>query len=722
MSWFLCEKRELWMNRYSLISLCLIMIFSGAQVIFAEYSTNRIEKTEIVMPAVVVTANRDKGVAKNVSHATSLLTATSLRTERAIKTLPNAFENMPGTMVQKTGNAQGSPYIRGFTGYRNLLLIDGVRLNNSVFRDGPNQYWNTVDPFSIRNIEVLRGPFSVLYGSDAAGGSVNVVTRGVGDIRPNRKWDRHLYYRYGSAENSQIVRGETISRLTDNLALTLGCSVKKFGEMKGGKDVGTQKKTDYDEIDWDFKLEYFITDDSFLVFSHQSVDINDAWRTHKTVYGIDWKGLSCGSDLRRVFDQNRDLTYLQYHRFNAAGIAKEIHAGVSLHVNSEERDRLRKKNRHDIQGFDVKTVGAFFMLKSEFSLGTVACGTEFYHDEVDSFKKSLNSDGAVVSRSIQGPVADDATYDTFGVYIQDEIAFSKAFSLIMGGRCEFAQADADSVENPETGNKMSVSDKWDDIVGNARILYSLNDSGSWNIFTGVSQGFRTPNLSDLTRFDSARSDEVETPSSSLDPEHFVSYEIGLKGGVPGFSAQLVCFHTDIDGMIVRVPTGREIDGEFEVTKKNAGDGYIQGVEVDGSSRLWREFSIFGAFTWIDGRVETYPTSDAKLTTEYIDRLMPPSGRFGLRWERGGRYWAECSCRVAAKADKLSSRDKADRSRIPPGGTPGYKVYDIRAGWNHSANLSLSIALENVANADYRIHGSGVNEPGRNIVAAVDLTF
>jgi len=87
---------------------------------------------------------------------------------------------VPGVMVQKTGHGQGSPYIRGFTGFRTLLMIDGIRLNNAVFRDGPNQYWNTVDPFSIERLEVVKGPSSVLYGSDAIGGTVNVITRGPG--------------------------------------------------------------------------------------------------------------------------------------------------------------------------------------------------------------------------------------------------------------------------------------------------------------------------------------------------------------------------------------------------------------------------------------------------------------------------------------------------------------------------------------------------------------
>ncbi len=101
--------------------------------------------------------------------------------------------------------------------------------------------------------------------------------------------------------------------------------------------------------------------------------------------------------------------------------------------------------------------------------------------------------------------------------------------------------------------------------------------------------------------------------------------------------------------------------------------------------------------------------------------MPPTGSLGLRWDKSRRVWFSGLCRMAAKADKLSTRDKSDTSRIPAGGTPGYVVYDVRAGWNCSDDLALSLGLENITDEDYRIHGSGLNEAGRSIVLAVDFS-
>jgi hemoglobin/transferrin/lactoferrin receptor protein len=697
----------------------------GTLVLLAALGVDPIKAADMelpTIPAMVVTATRDERLTHDTPYATSVLASDVLRIEKAARTLPEALKYEPGTLVQKTAHGQGSPYIRGFTSQRTLLMIDGVRLNNSVFREGPNQYWNTIDTLGLHQLELVRGPFSALYGSDAIGGAVNAITRGARDIRPGHDWDRRLYYRYGSAEQAHVARAESIGRLTDALTLTLGYTWKDFGDVKGGRQVGAQPKTGYGERDWDAKMEYFLSDNSYLVLAHQRVDIDNAWRTHQTIYGIDWQGLSVGSDLRRVLDQERDLTYLQYHHYDGSGIAEEIHAGFSHHLQAEQRDRLRTRERHDRQGFEVHTLGAFLTLKSPSAIGSLIYGAEFYRDKVDSYSRTLNPDGSVKSASIQGPVGDDATYDLIGLFLQDEITVTKRLALVLGGRYELARVDADSVEDPASGSEISVQGDWDALVGNARVLYALDETPSRHVFAGISQGFRAPNLSDLTRFDTARTDEIETPSPALDPEHVVSYELGFKAATAGYAAQLVYFYTDVDDMIVRTPTGRMIDGNQEVTKKNAGDGHVQGVELDARFRFLRVFTLAGVCTWMDGRIDTYPTSEARRVSEYMDRLMPPTGSVALRWDHDGRFWIEGVCTVAAKADKLSTRDASDTSRIPPGGTPGYRVYDIRAGWKHGDALALSVAIENITDEDYRTHGSGINEPGRNVVVAMQTAF
>jgi len=103
--------------------------------------------------------------------------------------------------------------------------------------------------------------------------------------------------------------------------------------------------------------------------------------------------------------------------------------------------------------------------------------------------------------------------------------------------------------------------------------------------------------------------------------------------------------------------------------------------------------------------------------------MPPTAEFGLRWQQeSGRYWCELVTDMAAKADKLSADDVRDTQRIPPDGTPGYAVVHARVGTTVFKNLDLTVALENIFDKDYRIHGSGVNEPGRNLVVTAAYSF
>ncbi len=675
------------------------------------------------LPVVRVKAPRDPTSGATLLMSGQVRDAEDLRLGAAPRTLPDALANRPGIMVQKTAHSQGSPYMRGFTGFRNVMMIDGVRLNHSAFRDGPNQYWSSVDPLGLDRLEWVLGPHGVLYGSDAIGGAVNAITRGARNLRVGSSWDRRLYARYAGAEDALATRAETIGLLTDTVVLTLGYSWKDFGDVKGGRDVGTQKRTGYAERDWDAKVEWLSDPDTRYVLAHQQVAIKDAPRTHRTIYAIDWKGLSGGNELRHDFDQDRALTYAQAHQVNRSGAIREVHAGVSRHAQGEDRDRLRSGDRRDLQGVDVETFGVFLTLISPTPLGEFIYGFDYYHDRVDSYSRNVAPDGTIISSAIQGPVADNADYDLAGLFLRDTIQVSERMTLILGVRGEYAAADADRVEDPATGGIIAISDNWRHVVGSAQLIYALRRDHALKAFAGVSQGYRAPNLSDLTRFDIARSNEIEVPAPDLDPETFVTSELGLRFAHCRLSGSVSGYYTDISDLIIRTSTGRVIEDDVEVTKHNAGDGYVQGLEIDLRWDCGAGLLAFGGLTWMDGKTEDYPTADAMAVREPLTRLMPLTGRAGLNWTSPAkRYWAEASVIHAAKADKLSSADRADTSRIPPGGTPAYTVGNLRAGWACTPDLRVTAAIENVTDEDYRIHGSGINEPGRNLVLAADWGF
>ncbi len=679
-------------------------------------------------PEIVITATRTEKSIHDIPAGVHILDAVKI-SEGQFRTIPEMLRELPGIMIQKTGHGQGSPFIRGFTGFRTLMMVDGIRLNNSVFRDGPNQYWNTIDPQSIARLEVVKGPSSVLYGSDAIGGTVNAFTKEPWGYGTGVQFGGRGYARFSLAERSSIVRGEGSYTLDNSLGLFIGGTSRDFGDLEAGRPTGRQNQTGYSELDADIKLVFNLDENRRLIFAHQRVDLDDAERTHKTIFGESFHGTTLGNEKRRVLNQNRDLTYLQYQANNLGGFIDSAKFSVSHQLQAENRFRIKSNDKKELQGFDVDTFGLTAQFETPSALGHWTWGAEYYRDEVDSFKVQFPATGPGETIRIQGPVGDDASYDLAGVYVQDEIAVNENLDLIVGGRFTYARAVADKVEDPTTNTQISISDDYNSFVGSARFLYRLPEDSPWanfNIFGGVSQAFRAPNLSDLTRFDTARTNEIQTPSPNLDPEQFISFELGIKGGDETHTAQLSFFHTIIDDLIIRKPTGATIGGDQEVRAANGGSGFVQGIEFDGRWNFSENWTAFGSYTWLEGEVDTFPTSAPLLVREPLSRLMPMSGLLGLRWEpphqTTGDYWLEGLVSMAARQDKLSTRDLLDTSRIPPGGTPGYAIFTLRGGWEIQPNLTLTAALENILNKDYRIHGSGLNEPGLNLILGLDWRF
>jgi hemoglobin/transferrin/lactoferrin receptor protein len=667
---------------------------------------------------VVVTATRLPMRSFEVPAIVHSADAATLQALQQSRTLPEALGEFPGVIVQKTAHGQGSPFIRGYTGFRNVLLVDGIRLNNSAFREGANQYWNTVDVFGASRVEVLKGPASVLYGSDAIGGVVNVIS----DLpaAAPRGLSPRLLYRYADAENSNTLRAE-FGYTGEALRARAGYTAKHYGNVEGGADVGEQPKTGYDEDDADLRVEYDVSPETTLVAGYQYVDQDDAWRTHRTIYGISWEGSSVGTDQELVFDQRRELTYLQLRHDGVGRAADSLRVGLSLQEQEEHQHRLRSNLRADELAFDVVTTGLTVQLDKRVGPWQFVYGLDWYRDDVDSTFVESNADGSLRREHAQGPVADEATYDLGGLFVQGIVQVTPRVSATLAARYTYAAVDARQVEVPVTFDVYSVEDDWDDFSASGRLSFAPVAGGPWLLYAAVSQAFRAPNLSDLTRLDAARSNEFETPSPGLDPEHFLSYEAGIKYLDDRWSLQAAIFRTEGEDVIVRKPTGQVIGTSSEVTKVNAAESSVDGIEAQLSYRVLPQLLLFAGGAWLDGEADAFPTGSQQAVSESLDVLMPPTWRLGLRWSPlSARFDVEAVVEHADRQDDLSTRDQLDTQRIPPGGTPAWTALHLRSDWRVNDHITLSLAVENLTDEDYRIHGSGLNEPGRNLMVSFDF--
>jgi hemoglobin/transferrin/lactoferrin receptor protein len=666
--------------------------------------STQVHAADSTLEEIIVTATREEAALIEVPYSAYLVDSHRIF-DAGYRTLQQALSDVPGIMVQETSPGQGSPFIRGFTGYRTLMLIDGVKLNNSVFRDGPNQYWGTVDHMGVDRLEIVSGAAGALYGTDAVGGVVNVVSRRLDESRYAGT------YRVASAEHSHIANLAFTQRFNDELAMGLGLTGKVFGDLEGGGDVGRQNGIGYDEYGVDLKIVKDFGGEHRFQFLLQHLEQDDVPRTHATRVAESWEGTSVGSDYKRNLDQDRQLAYAKYINTSNVLFWDRLEATLSWHAMFETEDRLDSRRRVRQQSFNVDTLGFALQLNKMTGYGDLAYGVEIYNDSVGSFSSS---------NAIQGPVADDATYRTIDVFVQDIVDVTDRLTLIGGLRYARQEVDAESVQDPITGGRVSISQDWDTIAANGRFRYEIADG--LQLFGGVSQGFRAPNLSDLSRLDIALSGELEVAAPDLSPEKFLSFELGSKYANERLYAQASFFYTAIEDMIVRAPTGRVVNHLFEVTKRNAGDGFVRGVELSGSYRAHEQVELFGLFAWQDGEVEGYPTSAPVPVTEPVSRLLPTQFQLGTRWTRPDqRLWAELAVTHAWRQDDLSASDRRDTQRIPPGGTPSFTVADAAVGWRINDYMQLAFRVDNFTDEDYRVHGSGTNMPGRNFILEMSVS-
>ena len=668
------------------------------------------------IPPVVVTASRVAEPVDKVAASAERITSGNLF-ESQTRTLPESLDEVTGVMVQKTSYGQGSPYIRGFTGFRTLMLVDGIRLNSPAFRDGANQYWGTVDSFSLGSVELLKGPGSSLYGSDAVGGTVQAFTR-MPEFAPEGGedvWGGRLAARVASAERAVTGRAEG-EYGSQQWAGLFGVTYKSFGDLEGGKHVGRQRKTGYEELDIDAKVRLALKGDRELVFAHYTVDQDDVWRTHRTPYGISWNGTTVGSEPVHRFDQDRSLTYLRYIDREPTPLYDELQATVYFQRQEETKDVVKSNKERNLDGFDVQTWGAAADMVKETRLGTWAYGVEYIRDGVESYRTDYNANGSVKKRHIQGAIGDESAYHTAAVYLQDRVRLSDRWEMTLGGRATYARADIGRYENQTTKLPDSMDEGWFDVSGHLRVSYRVVED-LWLVYASVAQAFRAPNLSDLTRFDGSGSNMIETPATDLDPERYISGEIGTRVTADPVAWHLAYFHTRIRDMIIR----RLEPDNIHYMKLNGGDGYVHGVESELQVRLTRQWLSRSGFTWMEGYTDYLDNNGLEITEPV--RTIPLTAYTALRWEsESRRFWAEAGARAAAKEDRLTKADKADTQRIPPGGTPGYMVTDLRCGLRLKGGVSLVAAVENVLDKDYRIHGSGSNEPGRNFILSAEYRF
>ncbi|MEC9248887.1 MAG: TonB-dependent receptor [Pseudomonadota bacterium] len=643
------------------------------------------------------------------------------------RNLPETLSALPGVMVQKSSNGHGSPVIRGFTGYRTLTLIDGVRYNNSVYRDGPNEYFSLIDSHSIERLELLTGPTSTLYGTDGIGGTLNLQSKKSDyQSHPEGKFFNasKQHFRLSSGERSKLSRTEVQGGIGQRWGFHAGYTVKKLGNINAA-DLGSLDKTGYSETAFDIRGDFKFSENLALSVVIQELQQDDVWRTHSTVHSKSFEGTSIGSDPARFKDHDRRFAYARILTKTPFSLIENIKMTISHQGWEENGARYRDSGRKLIEGFKSNMLGFELQIETDFTGFDILYGVDSYVDRVDSRRADFFSNGSIDRIRVQGPVGDDAKFDLFGAYVHMNLDVHTNINLKIGSRYNVTSSRIGRFEDPLTERAAYFSDRWEEVVNSFRSGYTLASGTTTNFFWfGLSQSFRAPNLADVSRFGASRSNEQEIATTDLHPETFLTYEIGYRFSSRSQQLSFTAYRTEIEDYILSQPTGRTVANQTEVNKANSSSGFVQGIEASFRRKWSRHVTLWSNLTWLHTKIQKpLAGQQTSKTYEPLSRTMPLTVNFGATLTSPARrHWLSFETMLASKADELSEGDRGDNQRIPTGGTPGYEMMSITGGLIMSQHLEVSLKLENVFDKSYRIHGSGVNEPGFNAIFALTVNL
>lgn len=678
-------------------------------------------------------------------QATSRVTRAEID-ERLARSTPEALRYEPGVFIQQSAHGQASAYVRGRTGQQTVLLYDGIRLNNASWRQGPNQYLFTVDPRTVRAIEVLRGGASTRFGSDAIGGVIAIeplepLVRAEGD----RSAHARSFSRFGSADEEFSLRLQSDVALTTATSALVGFSSRRTGLLESGGGVGglsgggqalvpafledgrTQVGTGFGEITADARVVHRIDEDQRFVAALYVHRLFDVPRTDQCPAPF-----APRNECLRIDEQFRTLAYAAYEATNGA-FGERARATLSFQRQHERRTLSRPSAYVENTGRDaVNTVGLTWDAASTATpLGAgvklrVRHGIDAYFDILESRSWLAFTDLALVRGLSRGQYIDGSSYAQGGAH--GEAEFSRGpLALALGARVGVVRADA---RDDSVSGTRAIGSTWTPIAAHATFGWQVRPDLVFHVT--ADRSYRAPNLDDLTaRQQSGPGFLFE--NAALRPEIAHGVELGARYDDGTLRLEAWAFASRMGDTITRA-LREASDCPPNTPACTSSWSRYQLVNMPGTSRVdggevalrWRPTQSItiranASYAYGEGRQATSTLgagADAARTVP-LSRIPPLNGTLEVRIAPTTNAYLGLGLRGALGQDRLAPTDLAD-ARIPPGGTPGFVVVDLRAGARVSEVGALFAALENAFDAAYRIHGSSINGAGRSLVLGGEL--
>ncbi len=717
-----------------LFALCAVLpAMAAAQVAPLRSAADDSSAHIRALRPITITATRQPKDIKDVAPMVSVVDSTAIRAQMP-NTAADLLKALPGVDEINTGVNQGRPSIRGLKGQRILLLEDGMRLNNSRRQQDFGELPALVDVSQLDRVEVVRGPTSVLYGSDAIGGAINLITRAPTNSGPAGVSGR-VGYAFGSAGDLSKVDG-FVSGHRNGWAFELAGTGRVAGDYQapsgsygnvtlnsnttllnsGVRDHNLRAYAGWGGANGKgvyLKAEQYVADNAGFGYVPPALLGGDQTKVEILYPHQDFQKLTAGFSsgvFQSAFADKIDLTtYVQQNKRNLNqnifaffGPGTPPGAGADIHT---------------FNFTNIGTFGARAEFTKRLAATTFTYGLDYFMD------RSVNSDSSVTTIVGFGPPATqrgnrssvpNATLANAGVFAQGDWQLSDRFSLIAGGRF----LSASSQPTATTGRTDTLTNH-----SNSTGVYALNvvyrATPALSLVATAGRGFRTPNL--VERYFDGPTPEgsaYENASPNLRPETSFNVDAGLKYRDGRLSGELSLFRNDIHDAIEIAPTGQK-NGRLPVyTNVNVGALRTYGGEVSAAIRLDYGFSVSGNWSTIKSQDLNNPASPIGNT--FSDKL-----NMALSWtDARARFWAEYDVR------RNGEQKDVVVGASPVGSVfPSFTVQSVRAGirgWTiGTVRQDVTVAINNLTNALYAEAANASffrPEPRRNVTVGVSTAF
>ncbi len=676
------------------------------------------EKLPMVFEEVTVTATRVSEELKDVPQAVTVVTEDSIQ-GRFARTPTSYLREQAGIFAPQV-SATSSPIIRGSMGTTRVLYMwDGIRLNNAQTRSGPSEGMNQIPDVAVSRMELIRGPGSVQYGTDAMGGVINVITPRAEGFSQKLSFGGELRGVYNSNDEG---------RTTDAV---LWMSTRRFSVSAGGttRDEGSYRTPDalLSNTGYDANGGYI---DTTLSINPQQL-VRASWISNRRGNVETYTQSKVNpSGIPRVFNpwELRGLAKLDYTNGNFLSSNNEVRGYAYDQYYLMGRDNPITESTKTIsrtrQDSDQTIYGGG--VQDTFRVGAhrFVTGVDFRTEHLTSDKilSTFTKATGVTVLSVPNGNVPPGHYDVVDMFGVGTFRISSRLTTTVGTRLEsvnlLSHPRPEDALKPFTVADLTMDKRWNSATWNAGAIYNL--VGHWSLVGNVATTFRAPSFMDTlsTSVPTFASGQASVPSPNVKPEHGITYEVGPRYAGRIFEFSLTAYTNQLTDVMSSVQNGTINIPGLGVVKamvnNNIGSGYIRGIEGFASLRFMRHWTVVGNYTYTRGldTVANVPL-----------RFIPPMfGTLAVHYSgTKDRWWVESSLHAVDRLRHHSPLDESDAgfSMDPGYGSPsktnpalrpnfqipGYVVTSLRGGvkvWQaEKRSLELTADLNNLFNVHYR---------------------